>query len=146
MSVGEPRSARWTPERTVAVLLAAGAGSRFHDVRHKLLAELDGPGHSVLAQSLGRLIDAKIGPIVVVTGALSHDDLANDAVLADLLDHPDVTTLHNPDWAAGQSTSVRIGIDAAAALHADAVVVGLADQPFVTADAWRRIADGFGVG
>ncbi len=144
MSVEKPRSAGATPTRIVAVLLAAGAGSRFHDVRHKLLAELGPHGRTVIAQSLGRLIDARIGSIVVVTGAISRDDLAIDASVADLLDHPDVITCHNPAWANGQSTSVRIGIDAAKRLGADVVVVGLADQPFITAEAWRTIADGLG--
>ncbi len=144
MPAEAPRSAGSTSPQTVAVLLAAGAGSRFRDVRHKLLAELDSHGRTVIGQTLGRLIDARIGPIIVVTGALSRDDLAIDATVADLLDHPEVSTHHNPAWADGQSTSVRIGLDAAAHLGADAVVIGLADQPFITADAWRTIADGLG--
>ena len=47
-------------------------------------------------------------------------------------------------WADGQITSVRAALDAAGDLGADRVVIGLADQPFVTPDAWRTVADGPG--
>jgi len=40
----------------------------------------------------------------------------------------------------GQITSPRVGIDAARELGADAVVVDLADQRFVTVAAWRNVA------
>jgi molybdenum cofactor cytidylyltransferase len=137
-----PPSAGATP--TAAVLLAAGGGSRFHDVRHKLLAELNPAGRTVIAQSLTNLLEARIERIVIVTGALTRDDLAADLSVANVLAHPGVTTRHNPDWAEGQSTSVRLGIDAAQGFGAGAVVVGLADQPFITPDAWRAVAAGLG--
>ena len=129
---------------TVAVLLAAGAGSRFTDVRHKLLAELDSKGNTVIARSLHHLIEARIGPIVVVTGALTRDDLAAHPSVANSLADPSVTIHHNPMWADGQSRSVRVAIDAAEQLGAEAVVIGLADQPFITPEAWRAVADGLG--
>ena len=132
------------PEEAVAVLLAAGAGTRFRDIGHKLLAELDPSGVTVIQRSLETLISARIGQIVVVTGALTRADFAADPAIATLLATPGVSTHHNPSWADGQSTSVRAGIDAAAQLGAGAVVVGLADQPFITADAWRAVAAGLG--
>ena len=98
----------------------------------------------MIAQSLANLIEARIDRVVIVTGALTREDLAADAAVAGFLTRPDVTTHHNPDWAEGQSTSVRLGIDAARAAGADAVVIGLADQPFVTPDAWRSVASGLG--
>ncbi|MEX2627608.1 MAG: nucleotidyltransferase family protein, partial [Ilumatobacteraceae bacterium] len=76
---------------------------------------------------------ARIGPVVVVQG--SHP---LDAELDELLEA--VRLVHNPDWADGQITSVWHGIRAAEELGADAVVIGLADQPFVTPDAWRAVA------
>ena len=36
---------------------------------------------------------------------------------------------------------MRAALDAAAGLGAGRVVIGLADQPFVTPDAWRTVAD-----
>ena len=78
--------------------------------------------------ALGALIDAGIGAVVMVTGA------------APLELPPDVVVAHNEHWAQGQATSLQAGIQAATMLGADAVVVGLGDQPFVTASAWRAVA------
>lgn len=133
-----------TGSSAVAVLLAAGAGSRFTDIRHKLLAELDSKGNTVIARSLRHLIEARIGPILVITGALTHDVLAAHPSVASYLTDPSVTTHHNPMWADGQSTSIRVAIDAAQQIGADAVVIGLADQPFITPEAWRAVAAGLG--
>ena len=121
-----------TPTSTVAVLLAAGAGSRYRDVGHKLLARLpaaaSAPAEAVYARALRRARAAGIGPVVVVTGAVD-------------LDLPsDVVERRNPRWSAGQMTSVRAGIAAARELGAGSVVIGLADQPGVTSTAWRRVA------
>ena len=46
--------------------------------------------------------------------------------------------VHNPRWEEGIATSLQAGI--AAAGDADAVVVGLGDQPLVIAEAWRLVA------
>jgi molybdenum cofactor cytidylyltransferase len=116
---------------TVVVILAAGEGRRFHGDDHKLLADID--GRSVVAHAIDHALDAGIGPVVVVTGAV-----ALDPVETALLDR--VTVVHNPDWANGQSTSVQTGLRAAEQLGADAVVIGLGDQPGVPAEAWRRVA------
>lgn len=122
----------------MVLILAAGAGTRFHGDDHKLDAHLD--GEPLATRTVRAAIDAAVGPVVVVTGA---NDLAGQ--LAMLTEHADATGIdlvvaHNPDWASGQATSLRRGIVAATELGADAVVVGLADQPFVSADAWRRVA------
>lgn len=111
---------------TVAILLAAGAGTRFSGGGHKLDATI--MGRSVAHRALAAAIDARIGPVLVVTGAHRISIPA------------DVTEVPNPDWADGQITSLRRGLAAATELGATAVVVGLADQPFVTADAWRAVA------
>ncbi|MGA0063843.1 MAG: nucleotidyltransferase family protein [Ilumatobacteraceae bacterium] len=122
-----------------AVLLAAGAGSRFTGRGHKLRAEVDGA--SVFARSLTSVLAGNIGPVVVVVGA---ENLADEvARVSDTTPapHAAVSVVTNPRWAEGMATSLRAGIDAAAALGADTVVVGLADQPGVEPDAWRRLAD-----
>lgn len=118
---------------TVAVVLAAGAGSRFAGPRHKLLTDLD--GITIARRAIDTARTAAIGPVVVVTGAV-------DPVAHGWPDGPppDMTVVHNPDWADGQATSLQLAVRAAARLGADAVVVGLADQPFVSPEAWRRVA------
>lgn len=122
----DPRAAQH--ERTVLVLLAAGAGSRFAGPGHKLTADLG--GHSVAERSVAAAQAAGVGPVVVVTGATPLP----------LPDSPDLHVISNPDWAAGQSTSLRAGIAEAERLGAVAIVVGLADQPFVEPEAWRSVA------
>lgn len=121
---------------TVAVVLAAGAGSRFTGPTHKLLARLgrDATGSDSLDTVSGRAIGAAraagIGPVVVVVGAI---DLPADVTAGCVI-------VRNPNWAEGQATSVQSAVTAAREQGADAVVIGLADQPFVTPDAWRAVA------
>ena len=114
---------------TVAIVLAAGAGSRFSGPTHKLLADVGGT--TVARRAVDAARTAAIGPVVVVTGAV--DPFAGEPPA-------DVTVVHHPGWADGQATSLQAGLRAAAALGATAVVVGLADQPFVSPDAWRSVA------
>ena len=114
---------------TVAVVLAAGGGSRFTGPTHKLLAELD--GRPIARHAVDAARDAAIGPVVVVTGSV--DPFSGEPPT-------DVRVVHHAAWADGQASSLQAGIAAARDLGATAVVVGLADQPFVTVDAWRRVA------
>ena len=114
--------------RTLAVLLAAGAGSRFVEKSHKLLAPLR--GQPVIAHSLTAARSAGLDDVVVITGAV------------DLTAHLEgVTALYNPLWATGQRSSVLCAIQYAREHSFDAVVIGLADQPFIQPTAWRAIAD-----
>lgn len=122
---GEPARAT-----TYAVLLAAGEGSRFIGSLHKLVAELH--GRPVYRWALDAVRAAEranaIAGVIVVTGSVDLD-LADGVVRA-----------HNPNWASGQASSLHAGIATAAALGADSIVVGLADQPFVTTEAWCVVA------
>ena len=128
-------------ETVVAALLAAGAGARFDrlDGTHKLEASLRAtavePPESVFERALRHVGDARIGPIVIVTGSWSPspEQIGEEVAGA--------TVVVNDRWADGQITSVRTALDAADALGADRVVIGLADQPFITPDAWRTVAD-----
>jgi molybdenum cofactor cytidylyltransferase len=110
-----------------AVLLAAGGGTRFVGSTHKLLAVLDGV--PVFRRALGHLLEAGFDDVVVVTGAVDLD-----------IGDPGVTVVHNAQWVDGQAGSLQLAIAAAARTGAEFVVVGLADQPFIPASAWRAIA------
>jgi molybdenum cofactor cytidylyltransferase len=125
-----PDHAPGTAGVTVAVVLAAGAGSRFAGPHHKLATELDGV--PLLTRVVRVVLDAAVGAVVLVTGA--HEPELPAEVAAR------ISTVPNPDWQLGQITSVRTGIDAARRLGADAVVIGLGDQPFVSPEAWRAVA------
>ena len=111
----------------VAVVLAAGAGTRFRGPTHKLDAAVG--GSPLVARAVSTALGAGIGPVVVVTAGQLRTAL-----------HPSVVHVVNARWADGQITSLRRGIEAARDLGARAVVVGLGDQPFVTAEAWRAVA------
>jgi CTP:molybdopterin cytidylyltransferase MocA len=78
---------------------------------------------------VGTALAAGVGPVVVVTARQVATTL-----------HPAVVHVVNEHWAEGQMSSLRAGIDAARELGAGAVVVGLGDQPFVEATAWRAVA------
>ncbi|MDH4144421.1 MAG: nucleotidyltransferase family protein [Acidimicrobiia bacterium] len=115
---------------TAALLLAAGGGSRFRGGSHKLLAPLR--GRPVVAHALAAVDAAGFDEVIVVLGAV---DLAASGLLP-----PAVTVVRNEHWSQGQATSLQAGIAAARRSGHDAVVVGLADQPFVTTEAWRAVA------
>ena len=112
---------------TVAVVLAAGAGTRFAGATHKLDAELD--GRPLLRHAIDAAIEASIGPVVVVTAG--HVTTPLPAA---------VTAVVNDSWQDGQMSSLRVGIATARTMGAHSVVVGLGDQPFVGPDAWRAVA------
>jgi len=118
---------------TIAVVLAAGAGSRFAGPDHKLRTLMG--EHTIAAISIAVAIDSRIGPVHVITGA-AELELERDPRLRD-----HVTTVHNPDWQQGQATSLQAAVREARRVGAQAIVVGLADQPFVTSQAWRRVAE-----
>lgn len=129
------------------ILLAAGAGSRFCDVGHKLVAPLpatpDRPAETVFDRALAALLAAHIGRPIVVTGRLDAAGLgiAGNDPMRGADDDTDVEVVHNSAWADGQMTSVHAGITSAARDGADAVVVGLADQPGIEPGAWQAIAN-----
>lgn len=113
--------------KTVAIVLGAGSGSRFVGGGHKLNAVIG--GRKVYMWALQAAIDADIGPVVLVTGAVELT--ASD---------PSVTVIHNPRWNSGLASSLQVGIAVAREQGAEAVVIGLADQPFVRSSAWKAVA------
>ena len=103
-----------------AVVLAAGSSTRMG--RNKLLLEL--AGESVVRRAVRAAVQAGVDRVVVVLG---HEEDRVRAELSGLA----CRTIVNPDHAQGVGTSVQAGVREAA--DADAVVVVLADMPFVTA-------------
>ena len=121
------------PETTIAILLAAGAGSRFLGPVHKLLTPLPGEDNrTIFETSLDVVLNAGFQQVVVVSGAAD--------IPAPMVRDPRVVLVHNHRWGEGQAHSVNVGIAEAKRLGATAVVVGLADQPFVEPEAWRLVA------
>ena len=158
------------PRRGVAgVVLAAGEGSRFAGPVHKLRADLrgrplvrwavdaaleasvaepagSGRPSSGFVPSSGSPLEASgaepersdgsgvpAPPLVAVYVVLGAEDLS------DLLP-PEVTVVVSHDWHRGQAWSLQAGVRTAEMDGHSAEVVGVADQPLIGAEAWRRVA------
>jgi molybdenum cofactor cytidylyltransferase len=110
-------------ERKIAALvLAAGRSSRMGGP-NKLLATLD--DKPLVAHVVDAALVSRTTSVTVVTGHMA--DRVSDAVAG-----RDVAIVHNPDFAEGMSTSLKVGL-AAVPEEAEAVIVLLADMPGVTA-------------
>ncbi|QIN80479.1 NTP transferase domain-containing protein [Rubrobacter marinus] len=107
-----------------AIVLAAGAGSRFGG--GKLLAPFG--GRTLIETTLDGLRGAPVDETIVVVGSEGER-------LRSLSDAYGVRVVENPGWAEGMSTSVRAGLGACSS-GSRAAVVALADQPLVGAGRW----------
>ena len=112
---------------TLGVLLAAGSGSRFLGSQHKLLSHID--GQTIFSRSLSAMTGSHLDGFIVVSGAVDLSDQIGD-----------VEEVHNPNWKSGQRSSVITAMQFARMHGYDAIVVGLADQPFLTSEAWTNVA------
>ena len=110
----------------VAVILAAGASSRFGGAKHAVRLP---DGRTMPRRMADEAASAGLRPLVVVGGHAA-------AVVAGLGDTPRV---HNPDWELGLGTSIAAGVRHATG--ADAVLLVHADQVRLTAADLRRVAD-----
>ncbi len=115
------------PDRVGALVLAAGAGSRFGG--GKLLASLH--GRPLLQHVLDRLAAAGVDRIVVVLGDEAEG-------IEDAIDWRSERRVRNPDPARGLSSSLAIGIEALDP-DLDAALIVLGDQPLLAAEAIRAL-------
>jgi nicotine blue oxidoreductase len=99
-----------------AVVLAAGAATRFGSPKQRLLVD----------DVVARLRTADVAEVVVVTGAYDLDASAS--------------VVHCPDWARGPGASLRCGL-LALSDGAEAAIVALADGPDLSPDAVRRVIE-----
>ena len=111
-----------------AVVLAAGGGSRWTGEGHKLLADFR--GRPVASWAIDAAADAGLDELIVVTGAVDLSGLVSGGA----------TVLDNPAWSDGQAGSLQVAVAHAGKVGHGAVVVGLADAPLVTVEAWRSVA------
>ncbi len=116
-------------DRVAAVVLAAGAGSRFGG--GKLLAPLE--GRPILQHVIDRLAASRVHDVVVVLG---HD--ADD--IERVIDWHGARRVRNPDPERGLSSSLQHGI-AALSDGVDAALIVLGDQPRLPARAIRALLD-----
>ena len=116
-----------------AVILAGGRASRMGS--NKLVAELD--GEPIVRRTVRAVLGSRAGPVVVVTG---HEADAVRSALAGL----EVRFEHNPDFAHGMSTSLRVGVAAVGAV--DGALICLGDMPRLAAEHFDAVIDAFRAG
>ena len=118
------------------VLLAAGQGSRFG--RPKALVELD--GQTLAERGVTLLRAGGTDPVLIVTGAAQ----------VELRPEHQARTVYNGEWRTGMGSSLRAALRALtepeAAPEIGAVVVALADQPLVGAEAVGRLIAAYWAG
>jgi len=129
-SAVQPASA--APPRITAVVLAAGQSRRMGP-SNKLLMEID--GMPLIRRTAQTLLSSDVNGVVVVTG---HQDDEVRAALSGL----DVTIVHNPRYAEGLSTTLKVGIGALGP-DTSAALIGLGDMPAVRADHVNCLIAGF---
>lgn len=109
--------------RVAAVILAAGGSTRMQGQVKQLLPWGD---TTFVGNAVRVARQSRVSEIVVVTGNRAPE------VTMELQAATDVRIVHNPDWATGRASSVRVGIRALAQTVAGAIFIN-ADQPFLTA-------------
>ena len=118
------------------VLLDAGQGSRFG--RPKALVELD--GQTLAERGVTLLRAGGTDPVLIVTGAAQ----------VELRPEHQARTVYNREWRTGMGSSLRAALRALTELEAGpeigAVVVALADQPLVGAEAVGRLIAAYRAG
>jgi nicotine blue oxidoreductase len=105
----------------VGLVLAAGSGSRLG--MPKAVVELH--GERLVDRAVRTLRAGGCADITVVLGAAE-------------VEVPGATVVHNPDWATGMGSSLRVGL-AALPDDAGAVVISLVDQPQIGPDVVARL-------
>jgi len=111
------------------VILAAGPSSRFGKGPPKQLAVFE--GETLLARTARRALASSLAEVVVVLGFEAE-------AIAPALAGLEARTVRNPEWAEGQSTSVRAGLSALDTVAA-AVLFLTCDQPFLDTAVIDRI-------
>ena len=117
-----------------AVLLAAGAGSRFGG--GKLAARWG--GGTLLDAALRSACAAPVAGVVVVTGA--HREAVEAIVAGFRTGDPPLATVHCPDHAGGMAASLGCGLGALPADAAGAFIF-LGDMPRIPVDVAGRLLD-----
>jgi molybdenum cofactor cytidylyltransferase len=105
--------------KITAIVLAAGRSERMGV--NKLLADLG--GKPLITHSIEMLLRSNVYDVIVVTG--NEDEMVRQA-----LHSLDVAFAHNPNFAEGLSTSLKIGLNAVS-LDADGALICLGDMPLI---------------
>lgn len=118
-----------TVEPPAGIILAAGSSARFGSPKQLL----DWKGKPFVRHVTETALHSGLEPVVVVTG---HHHAEVESAVADL----PVKLVHNPEHAAGQSTSIRAGLGALPKKSGSAIFF-LADQPQIPVEVVRALTE-----
>lgn len=107
------------------VILAAGASARLGQPKQLLVHE----GKALLQRAIDIAEQATGHQPVVVTGAHAEKLLSS-------IDHRSAFFVYNGQWEEGMASSIRVGMKALMNMlpHAQAAIILVCDQPFITID------------
>jgi molybdenum cofactor cytidylyltransferase/nicotine blue oxidoreductase len=135
---------------TAIAILAAGRGSRLGGDASKPL--LEWRGRPLVAWALDAALESGLAPVLLVVGYRADDVRAalrptrssrgsRAPVTVNFEMLAAVEVVDNPEWQEGIASSLRAALVSLTPHHdVDAVCIGLADQPLVDPDAYRRVA------
>lgn len=114
---------------TAIILLAAGESSRMGSPKQLL----DFKGVPLLRHAAVTALEAATGPVIAVLGGRANE-------LSPALANLPVQPVLNERWATGMGSSIQTGL-CAIEQRADVTgaILALADQPYITADFFRRL-------
>ena len=112
------------------VLLAAGGSTRMGTPKQLLPYQ----GRPLIRHAAETALASGCDPVVVVLG--SHVEEIRTA-----LDGLEVVVVENTEWEKGMGTSIRAGISGAEILGCEGAILGLADQPLVSAEILKRLVE-----
>jgi molybdenum cofactor cytidylyltransferase len=103
------------------IILAAGSSSRLGKPKQNLIFQ----GNTLLQRSIKAALAADCQQVVVVLGA-------NVSEIEPTIKNELIQIIHNPDWEAGMSSTIRCGLAALLKVspQLQSVILMLCDQPF----------------
>jgi molybdenum cofactor cytidylyltransferase len=110
-------------------VLAAGGSRRFGKPKQAM----EYRGKPFVKRVVSTALSAGLSPVIIVTGAY-HDQIIN------LVKEEEIQIVHNPDWANGQSTSVKAALNALPPNVGGAVFL-LVDQPQIPETIIRALVE-----
>jgi molybdenum cofactor cytidylyltransferase len=120
------------PPPIAGIILASGVSRRF-GAANKLLSPIE--GEPIVRRTVRAYLEGGLQPVVVVVGYQA-------ALVGDALAGLPLEIVHNPDFEQGQSRALVRGVHHLPS-SISAAVIGVADQPFLTASVVCTLADQF---
>ena len=120
-SLGQGFEIHAVHEAVAGIILAAGGAMRYGSLKQLLPWK----GQPLVRHVAQTALQAGLSPVVLVTGAGAEE-------VSQAISGLPVRLVHNPDWQAGQSTSVQAGLRVLPEMCGGAVFL-LADQPHIPA-------------